>query len=333
VGSSGRGTLLSFVAIAAAIALIAILVTSGSFSSDDEADRNTTVAASAQPASPDRGAAGEPEIETIRIGGRPTDIAATQGAVWVTDPSTSECSAIDTGAGAHVTRFRLPGPTAAVGAGEDAVYYALQEQKALERLDPLDPGAAGDSVDLGGFASAIDVEDGDAWVLIEHGVERLDAASGEVADETSAGGFTSGLAVDDGAVWTIADNRDVVRIDAETGDVADDSPEIPDAYGVAAGEGSVWVVSATGTVTQIDPESLAVVGRPVSVSGALDVAIGEGAVWVTSLKKTVTRLDPATGTRIGDPLPVGDEPSSVSIGEGAVWVANAGDGTVTRIEP
>ena len=32
-------------------------------------------------------------------------------------------------------------------------------------------------------------------------------------------------------------------------------------------------------------------------------------------------------------IQVGDEPSAVAVGQGAVWVANAGDGTVTRIDP
>ena len=33
------------------------------------------------------------------------------------------------------------------------------------------------------------------------------------------------------------------------------------------------------------------------------------------------------------PITVGDGPTAVTFGAGAVWVANAGDGTVTRIDP
>ena len=45
----------------------------------------------------------------------------------------------------------------------------------------------------------------------------------------------------------------------------------------------------------------------------------------------VTRIDPSTGVR--RQIDVGDEPEGVAVGAGAVWVANAGDGTVSRIDP
>ena len=45
----------------------------------------------------------------------------------------------------------------------------------------------------------------------------------------------------------------------------------------------------------------------------------------------VTRIDPSTyaAAQIG----VGQEPKGVAVGAGAVWVANAGDGTVSRVDP
>jgi DNA-binding beta-propeller fold protein YncE len=46
----------------------------------------------------------------------------------------------------------------------------------------------------------------------------------------------------------------------------------------------------------------------------------------------VTRVDtgtPPTTETIG----VGDRPVAVAVGVGSVWVANAGDGTVWRIDP
>ena len=47
----------------------------------------------------------------------------------------------------------------------------------------------------------------------------------------------------------------------------------------------------------------------------------------------VAVIDPATGETATDPVRVGARPSGVAVGEGAVWVANAGDGTLTRIDP
>jgi DNA-binding beta-propeller fold protein YncE len=37
--------------------------------------------------------------------------------------------------------------------------------------------------------------------------------------------------------------------------------------------------------------------------------------------------------RLPEPVAVGGNPRELAVGEGFVWVANAGDGTVTRIEP
>ena len=45
----------------------------------------------------------------------------------------------------------------------------------------------------------------------------------------------------------------------------------------------------------------------------------------------MTRIDP--GTNSARQIPVGEEPVAVAVDEQAVWVANAGDGTVSRIDP
>ena len=45
----------------------------------------------------------------------------------------------------------------------------------------------------------------------------------------------------------------------------------------------------------------------------------------------MTRIDP--GTNSPRQIPVGEEPVAVAVDNEAVWVANAGDGTVSRIDP
>ena len=45
----------------------------------------------------------------------------------------------------------------------------------------------------------------------------------------------------------------------------------------------------------------------------------------------MTRIDAGTNSAVQ--IPVGDEPVAVAVGAGSVWVANAGDGTVSRIDP
>ena len=318
--------------------ILAALALSGAFSGEEEDEPQATVAAPSATGGSRSGPRGElppPRSERIRVGGRPTSVAVGEGHVWVADPFSARAPVVEPSrdGAADVSSVALQGPASAVAAGEGGVFYALQEQEALERRDPLDPAAPGEAIELDGFASAVEIAGGNLWALTESAVVRIDPVSGELEDEYSAGGFSSAFAVADGFVWVIADNRAVSRLDAETGESEQDPVEVPDALDIAIGEGSAWVVSAGGAVTRVDAGSLAVVGDPIPIKGALDVAVGEGAVWVTSSTRTVTRIDPSSGEVVGEPLEVGHEPLSVSVGEGAVWVANAGDGTLTRIDP
>src|SRR6185436_116068 len=94
------------------------------------------------------------------------------------------------------------------------------------------------------------------------------------------------------------------------------------------GESSLWVTNAgDGTVSRIDLDTAQVSGDPIAVGEQpLGIAVGKTAVCVT-------RLDPSSGEVQGEPIEVGRRPRGVAVGEGSVWVANAGDGTVTRIDP
>jgi virginiamycin B lyase len=46
----------------------------------------------------------------------------------------------------------------------------------------------------------------------------------------------------------------------------------------------------------------------------------------------VARLALDTGL-VTDTIRVGNAPAGLAVGEGAVWVTNAGDGTVSRVDP
>jgi len=116
---------------------------------------------------------------------------------------------------------------------------------------------------------------------------------------------------------------------------------------IAAGAGGVWVTEKgirenTGQLEQIDPRSGRIQGQPIQIDGLpLGVAVGEGAVWVSaqqinrdgSVGGTVTTVDPKTRRVFGKPIKVGAAPKDIAIGEGAVWTADAGDGSVTRVDP
>ena len=51
----------------------------------------------------------------------------------------------------------------------------------------------------------------------------------------------------------------------------------------------------------------------------------------SALENVVSRIDRGNGSVTA--VPAGRQPSDVALGFGSVWVANAGDGTVSRIDP
>jgi class 3 adenylate cyclase/streptogramin lyase len=57
-----------------------------------------------------------------------------------------------------------------------------------------------------------------------------------------------------------------------------------------------------------------------------------GEAQIVPQPNTASRID-ATSHRFAQTIPVGDQPVGVAAGEGAIWVINAGDSTVTRIDP
>jgi hypothetical protein len=322
-------------------AVVAILALAGVFAGgDDEDDEPPGAAAPSPQEAPEDGAAAErggrrqPGVATIRVGGRPTAVAAGQDGVWVADSFSRRATVLESEARqAEPKGFSLAGPASDVTVGESGAWYALPEQQAVERRELGHPQSPGETIGLEGFPAAVAAADGSVYALSERSVELIDPDSREVADRFDVEGFASSLAVGDGFVWVVKDNREVVRVDPALGGIEGDPVEVPEAFGVATGEGAVWVVSASGEVTRIDPGSLQTATPRAPIRGAIDVAAGLGFVWVTSSDRTLTRLAPDTLEPTGKPIPVGDEAASVSVGAEAVWVANGGDGTLTRVQP
>ena len=62
------------------------------------------------------------------------------------------------------------------------------------------------------------------------------------------------------------------------------------------------------------------------------VAVSGKVAWLPRYSEdAVLAVDTATGQ--GQSIPVGDGPDAVAVGAGTVWVANAGDGTVSEVNP
>ena len=194
-------------------------------------------------------------VATVTVRRAPLDLAATPGAVWVTNS----------------------------GGGGDSV----------ARIDPETNRLAGRPVTTGASPQSLAVGGGSLWVANHDArtVTRIDQASGKVVADIPVPSEPHRVAYGVGAVWVGNwHTNSVSRIDPETNRVVG-SP-IPVGFhagNLAVGTGSVWVTSdyrvdaapEDVVVVRVDPrtnravETIAVGGHPI------DVAATEDAVWVS----------------------------------------------------
>jgi YVTN family beta-propeller protein len=141
-----------------------------------------------------------------------------------------------------------------------------------------------------------------------------------VASYVASGGKEAAATATPAAATTGASPKAAATIPAGKG---------PD--GITVGDdGTVYIANASaGTLTRIAPGGSAVKGATrVGRQPDSPVAVGD-AVWlVASGDEKAVRVQGARTTEV----PTGSEPSALAVGAKSVWVANAGDGTVTRIE-
>jgi YVTN family beta-propeller protein len=167
-------------------------------------------------------------------------------------------------------------------------------------------------------------------------VAVIDPKSNEVVRAVPVGIRPSAVAVGAGSVWVgYLDERTLSRIDPSARTVLANIRLDATPTGIAVGAGAVWVANGIlGSVTRVDPgvnapvETIEVTFR--SNSGS--VAVGEGSVWAAFGGGEVAKIDPAAN-RVDAIGVSGAAPSAVAVGEGSVWVTNAGDNTVSRVNP
>jgi streptogramin lyase len=258
---------------------------------------------------------GKSEGDPVPVGSGPEAITAGEGAVWVAAGDHSVTRIDPRTERAKAAQVRVDEPTG-IAAGGGSVWVASHADGTVIRIDPRTLRAVGDPIPVDGEPGDVAVGDGGAWVAsaADGTVTRIDLASGTpgepipVADQQ-----VLGLSFGEGGVWVaktddrLARTIEVARIDPESSDVGAGVAELPGAIPVqlAAGNGAVWVTRVGGV-------------RLPSLSRRL----GEVAVVDPSPVQSPTRT-----------LTVGERPTGIALGEGAVWVADAGDGTVTRLDP
>ena len=146
---------------------------------------------------------------------------------------------------------------------------------------------------------------------------------------------TGSVAVGAGYVWAAYGDSTLARIEPRTMRVAEPRRRTRSRPASSSAPATVWVAnSGDATVQRFDPFTFEEGPlRPISVGG-------RPARSHSATERSGSRTAATTRSRASIPehgrehdISVGDAPVGVAVGEGAVWVANAGDGTVSRIDP
>jgi len=226
--------------------------------------------------------------QTIPIGGAPTALAATPGAVWVSD-NTGQISMID-------PQYNRPVPIQPLVAGalprQRSVWPMLAASRSVWVVDPdgyvaqIDPGTGRPTgtVDVGNEPSAVAAGAGSLWVAnsADGTVTRIDPAT-LVATTIPVGHGPDAVAVNAAGVWVANAGDDaLVRIDPDTGAVAATARVGDGPAAVLATETALWVANADdGTVMRLDPRSGAVT-KTIHLGGSPTALVSAaGQVWVT----------------------------------------------------
>jgi ABC-type transport system substrate-binding protein/DNA-binding SARP family transcriptional activator len=228
--------------------------------------------------------------QSIPIGGAPTALAATPGAVWVSD-NTGQISRID-------PEYNRPAQTRQLVADT-----SLRSRTAWPML------AASGSI----------------WIVDPDGyVAQIDPGSGRQTGTVDVGNEPSAVAAGAGSLWvTNSADGTVTRIDPATL-VATPIPvgHGPDA--VAVNAAGVWVANAgDDALVRINPDTGAVAATARVGDGPAAVLSTATALWVANARDgTVMRLDPRSGT-VTKTIHLGGSPTALVSAAGQVWVTVA----------
>jgi len=254
-------------------------------------------------------------------------LVAAYGALWTTDWTSNQVVRIDPATGAPVARIDVGGQLVDVAVGPLGLWAAVaclppppgsslpcggralvridpQSNTAAERI-PFDPG-------LHDAPLALAVGRGRFWYAAPSSGLRLVELDATGSQRYLAAGAWARTAVR-GALWSAS------------------------RYGC-----ELWRIPAAGPPIELSEalRPLAATtsfgGEPTCYKRALTQA-GDGTLWIVGVRNStqalLLHLDPRRNRPLGKLLRLGRNPAWVTAGAGAVWVVNAGDGTLSRIDP
>jgi DNA-binding beta-propeller fold protein YncE len=335
---------------AGAVAMVALVVTAVNWA--EQPARNLPVVGDASPTEPESDQAtidvgGHPIAVTVGEGG--AWVARYEGtgeqasfAIARIDPATNEVMAT----------IPVDGRPEDLVASAGSLWVVLSRHPAeggmLIRVDPVTNEIDGKPTELAGRPSNLAVGGDSAWVATQDGeVLRVDAQSREVVAEFQVGEGAV-VASDGNQVWVANTRGDISRIDLLTNRTVDPPVRVGwNVVDIAVEANAIWATQTTPEeefrILRIDPRTEQLVGAPIRIDlNPGHLAVGEGAVWMLQYAisnkdldrdGTILRIDPEANQVVGDLIETGTGSVDLAVGEGSLWVAKVVEGEIYRISP
>jgi streptogramin lyase len=287
-------------------------------------------------------AAGE-VLPAVPVGGRPADVFAAEGFVWVADQAGGTVTPLDprtaepSGAPVEVVDapFRLS------GAG-GRLWTISSNSAQAGGIDARTRSAEPGPIDLRSAPSDVSVGEGAVWVAAKppQPGERdrlfaLDPVSGALREDFRPVSPFDAVAAGQGAVWALESRQGVLHR------VRPEAPAVVTSVEVGAGSSDVladpsgiWVADGrAGRLLRIDPRDNSVDAPvPVPRGDSIGLAAGGGAIWwIDRARGTVTRIDADSGRQVGTAIRLGAQAGGATVTAGMLWVTVPSTRSVVRV--
>jgi DNA-binding beta-propeller fold protein YncE len=274
-------------------------------------------------------------VAAIEVGGVPSSIVATAGAIWVST-GLHGIVRIRPETNTIVARVRPGGAIIGLAAGFGDLWAIDVVGNRLLRIDPRANRLLA-ALPFGVMPTALAVGHGRVWVVsqLESTVVGIDPQTSRVrASRRFAYGelWPNGIAATPDGIWVVTGHgNDVTRLEPATAAVAQRVP-VAGARTIAVAGGALWIgrvgdeplvrLDGDGTLTSTLSSGYRAGGRGPALAGGTSVWLAAG--------NRLTAVDPATGAvTLDGRLPLRDVAAVAVAGD--VWVAERATGTVLRI--
>jgi DNA-binding SARP family transcriptional activator len=252
-------------------------------------------------------------VAAVPLPGRPTDVAAGDGRLWVTTVDSPSLTSIDARTHKLARTVPLRGRPDAVALGAGSIWVADGSGGVLTRIRP-------------------------GYGTVEARI-RFPRSSAPAATAERLQAPRATLAVGGGAIWLTSGSR-LLRVDPSTNQL-ERIVARERIHAVTSGAGAIWALAAgSATVLRVDPRTSRVTDRiPIAARQGPDlpaptgIAAGRDAVWVLNGNSaTVTRINPETrGVETTVELGIDRVPADIAATGNTAWTANF-DGSLSRVE-